>query len=109
MIVLTTSTTAQIFRFQPREGVVDSVVLVDSENRSSTTISPFTITQMEWYSEFLASFTLIENKEYQIYLYSSGSLVYQSKVLCTNQAPENYKLTNGLFTPHSSDNEFITL
>ena len=42
--------------------------------------------------------TFLENDKYQFKLLDGTTVVYRGKLIATDQVPQDYKLTNGLYT-----------
>lgn len=106
MIILTTSTNAQEFKFIPRDYVADSIVLTDEQANTSTTI-PATFTKDGYYLKADISFSLVEGRFYTFNALNSSKIVYKGRVFCTDQVIKDYSINNGVYTQHESTNEYI--
>ncbi len=81
-------------RFYPTGAVVLS--LYNEVTKVTTTPSnSYVLADGVWTITFTKTFA--EDDKYQIKITESGVVLFRGKLLCTNQATETYKLTDGLY------------
>lgn len=133
MIILTTSVSEQTIRVIPRS-YPDDVVLIlrdDSTNTSTT----YTLDSMEWensdeewqsvdmnwnsaggyyeekgYLVINNSYSLTENRFYDLTITDGSSVIYKDKIFCTDQTITDYSVNDGVYTTENTyDNEYIII
>lgn len=107
MIILTTDTTPQIFRFIPRSSSFDTVEITDDQTNETISVTPYTYTQGEYYDEIEAEFNLVENHFYNLVIKAEDIVVYRDRIFCTDQSLVTFSVNNGQYVSNSTTNEFI--
>jgi len=108
MIILTTSTSLQEFKFIPRVFSADKLTVRDEQtNVSVDFISVFT--QDGYYLKSDISFSLNEGRYYEVTVFNSTDIVYKDKIFCTDQTIEGYSINNGIYNTHTSNNDYIVI
>jgi len=95
-IVLPSDTTHSIDlipRFYPTSIVLN---LYNETTRESTDVAS-TFSVVDGIMNVSFDFTFTENQKYQIKIKESDEVVYRGKLIATSQAPQDYKLTEGLY------------
>ena len=107
MIILTTSTNAQEFKFIPRQYVADSIVLTDEQENTSRLIEGYTFTKDGYYLKADIYFSLVEDRFYTFKVLNGTKTVYKGRIFCTNQTVSDYSINKNVYTEHQSSNEYI--
>lgn len=113
MHILQKTASAQTLTFIARElyaGDVD-VVITDKAERTSNTVSG-TTTLDRFFCQLSAVFTLQEDRSFIAKVYKTGgqteaNLLYRGLIFCTNQDVSEYSLNDGVYTVHTTDNEYV--
>ena len=110
MQILTTS--GGTINFIPRENIDSSKsytlkITSESENKEVLTDSSATIGTASFYNTYNTSHTFKEGEYYMIDITTSGKLIFRDKIFCTNQAIGTFEINNGVYTTHSTTNDFI--
>lgn len=113
MIILQDSDSAQTIKFIPRSyssTITYTVSLIsETENKSvySQNVSD-SFNLQDYYREYSAIFDLKQNNFYMLEISDdSNNIIFKDKVYCTNQTVVDYSINDGVYTTHSSNNEFI--
>lgn len=107
MIILTTDTTPQIFRFIPRSSSFDTVEITDDQTNETVSITSYTYTQGEYYDQIEAKFNLVENHFYNLLIKDGDIVIYRDRIFCTDQDLVTFSVNNGQYVSNSTTNEFI--
>ena len=111
MQILTTS--GGTINFIPRENIDSSnlkyiiKITSESENKVVLTDEGTTIGTASFYNTYTTSHTFKEGEYYMIDITTSGKLIFRDKIFCTNQAIGTFEINNGVYTTHSTTNDFI--
>lgn len=106
MIVLNTSTSAQVFSFISRDGF-DTMILTDDQTNTPTTIAITSSTQGDYVNTITASFALKEGHYYDLVLKQGTDIVYKDRIFCTDQSTPTFSVNNGQYTTNTTSNTFI--
>ena len=98
------SESAQSVKFIPSVFTCDKISLKDEQTNTSTDYTA-TFTQEKYWLEAEIILSLELNRFYEITAYNGSDVVYKGKAFCTNQS--DYSINNGIYTSHSTTNEFI--
>lgn len=99
MKVVDFNTTSHSIKLVPRFYTVNSIdiSLYDEATQiTTTTTNAYTVTNGILTYPF--THTFLENDKYQFKLLDGTEVVYRGKLIATDQVPQDYKLTNGLYT-----------
>lgn len=113
MTILQDSDSNQTISFIPRfyssSETYSVEIFSETENKniySQTHTDAFS--ELKYYRQLTTTFDLKQNNFYMLTIKdSSGELVFKDKIFCTNQAVLDYSVNDGVYTTHSSNNEFI--
>ena len=75
---------------------IDISLYNESTKVTTTTTNAYTITNGMMTYGF--THTFLDNDKYQFKLLDGATVVYRGKLIATSQTPQDYKLTNGLYT-----------
>jgi hypothetical protein len=83
----------------PRYYTTNSIdlVLFNEATKETVTYSN-AFTSLNGYLTYPFTHTFFSNDKYQIKLVDGTKIVYRGKLIATDQIPQDYKLTNGLYT-----------
>jgi hypothetical protein len=111
MIILTSSASAQQIKFIPREYTADSIVITDQDTNKPVTYSGLTFTTDRYYLQGNVTFSpvLKEGTFYTISVLNGTSVVYKDNIFCTDQTISTYSINDGVYTKHTTTNEYVVL
>ena len=111
MVILTTSASAQQIKFIPREYTADSIVITDQDTNKPVTYSGLTFTTDRYYLQGNVTFSpvLKEGTFYTISVLNGTSVVYKDNIFCTDQTISTYSINDGVYTKHTTTNEYVVL
>jgi len=112
MVILKDINAAQTIHFITKAEYWDLFLLTDEQTKEVVNIEGFSYTIGDYTTALTFNFygKVKQNRAYTFELISSVSerVVFRDKLFCTNQISlENYKITAGKFTEHTSNNDFI--
>ena len=114
MVILTTSTSPQSFKFIPRSKTYDGLYLTDESTNVTTQITISSNATNDYYETITAtfvvaspSFTLKEGRFYTFEVRNGSTVVYKGKIFCTDQTVSSYSVNHNTYTQHSTTNDFI--
>lgn len=107
MLILKQDINSQDIRFIPRSKTYDSLFIIDESTGVETQVTIDTITTGDYFETITATFTLLEDRFYNIEVKNGSNVVYKDRVFCTNQSINTYSINNGKFTENNSNNDFI--
>jgi len=91
----TTHTLSVVPRFYPSTNIVVELYN-EATNVTTSPSNTYTITNGKVNITF--TFTFLENDRHQLKVTEGTEVVYRGKTLTTSQEPQDFKLTNGLYT-----------
>ena len=115
MIILQSSTSSQTINFIPREyttaetDIYNISIINETTNKSVYDQDTNVFTLNDYYYQYSAVFTLVEDTFYTMTIKKSGSIIYKDKIFCTNQTVTNYSVNNNEYDEQETTNEFIVL
>ena len=107
MIILKPITGPQTIKFIARVDSCDSIMLRDEQNNTEVTI-PANFSLSKYYLTDVLTFSIAEGKFYNLTAYNGTDIVYLDKIFCTAQTGV-YSINSGVYTEHSSNNDYITV
>ena len=107
MVILTTSTSAQIFKFIPRSKTYDGLYVTDESTNTTATISITSSASNDYYETITASYTLVEGRFYTLEVRNGSDIVFKGKIFCTDQTVSTYSVNYNNYTQHTTTNDFI--
>jgi len=111
MIILTSSASAQQIKFIPREYTADSIVITDQDTNKPVTYSGLTFATDRYYLQGNVTFSPVLKKGtfYTISVLNGTSVVYKDNIFCTDQTISTYSINDGVYTKHTTTNEYVVL
>ena len=108
MIILTTSSSPQEFKFIPRDYVVDTdIELTDEQSNTTIYIQGYTFTKDGYYLKADIFFNLVEDRFYTFKALDGSKVIYKGRIFCTNQTVSDYSINKNVYTENESTNEYI--
>ena len=113
MIILQDSDSSQTIKFIPRSysSAITYTISITSETENKSVYSQDVSNSFNlqaYYREYNAIFNLKENNFYMLEITDdSNNVIFRDKIYCTNQTIADYSVNDGVYTTHSSNNEFI--
>ena len=107
MVILTTSTSAQTFKFIPRSLTYDGLYVTDESTNTTATISITSSASNDYYETITASYTLVEGRFYTLEVKNGSDIVFKGKIFCTDQTVSTYSVNYNNYTQHTTTNDFI--
>ena len=107
MVILKEQLTAQSFTFIPRNDLYSKMYVIDELTNVETEVTITSDVENSYYRTITATFDLKENRFYMLELRDGTDISFRTKVFCTNQNIVTYSVNNGVYTSHSTSNEFI--
>jgi hypothetical protein len=90
--------TAHSISFIPRfYPTLDLVVSLYNEADRSTGTPANTYATSNGYTTVNFTYTFVEKDRFQIKITEGSEVVYRGKILVTDQTPQDYKITNGIY------------
>lgn len=107
MVILTTSTSPQTFKFIPRNKTYDGLYITDESTNVETTVSISSNATNDYYESITATFALVESRFYKLVIKNGTDIVYRGRIFCTDQTISNFSVNTGTYTPNVTTNDFI--
>lgn len=107
MIILNKTTDPQTFSFIARSKVYDGLFITDESTNTTVEVIIDSITLGDYVDTITSTFSLIEDRYYNIELRNGSEVVLKDKVFCTNQAVQSYSVNNDTYTSNNTNNDFI--
>ena len=107
MKIINTNSATYTIDLIPRSNFTSSTLdfeLYDETTRVAETLSSSVfyfidgILTWEFVPADFSTITFTENETYQLKISDNGDVLYRGKVLVTTQTPQDFKLTDGLYT-----------
>ena len=106
MIILKNDTNPQTFKFIPRKSY-DSMFIRDEMTNTETQVTITLAGNNPYYHEITATFSLLEDRFYNLTLKLGSEVVYKDRIFCTNQNISEYSINKDEYTENNSTNDFI--
>lgn len=106
MIVLTTSTSNQVFKCIPRDAF-DTLEITDEQTNVTTEVDIVSQAFDGYVTSVTAAFELIENHFYTLTLKQGSDIIFKDKVFCTDQNIVKFSVNNGQYTSNTTANTYI--
>jgi len=107
MVILTTSTSAQTFKFIPRSKTYDGLYITDESTNVESQITITSSVSNDYYETITASYTLKEGRFYTLEVRNGTSVVFKGKIFCTDQTVSSYSVNHNVYTQHTTTNDFL--
>ena len=115
MIILQNTSSSQTINFIPREyetsgsNIYNISIINETTNKSVYDVDTNSFTALDYYYQYSAVFTLVEDTFYTLTIKKSGNVIYKDKIFCTNQTVSTYSVNNNEYEEQETTNEFIVL
>ena len=99
MKILNPDTTTHIITLQPRfEPTTDFVVEFTNMDSKVVTVVDDIYTYTSGVLNLMFDFTCLESEQYFIKITESDIVIFRGSIFCTNQDPQDYKISKDKFT-----------
>ena len=110
MVILTTSGSAQTFEFTPRATAYNTMIVTNESTNIPVTVTISSSAIATYYHTITATFSLLEGNYYTIVLKQNSTIVWKSRIYCTDQTTlPQYTVNSGVYTSQSSTNQYVIL
>jgi len=107
MIILNKTTDPQTFSFIARSKVYDSLFITDESTNTTVEVTIDSNVSGDYVDTITGTFSLIEERYYNLELRNGSNVVLKDKVFCTNQSVQSYSVNNDEYTSNNTNNDFI--
>ena len=107
MIILNKTTDPQTFSFIARSKVYDSLFITDESTNTTIEVTIDSNVSGDYVDTITSTFSLIEDRYYNLELRNGSDVVLKDKVFCTNQSVQSYSVNNDEYTSNNANNDFI--
>jgi len=107
MIILNKTTDPQTFSFIARSKVYDSLFITDESTNTTIEVTIDSNVSGDYVDTITSTFSLIEDRYYNLELRNGSDVVLKDKVFCTNQSVQSYSVNNDEYTSNNTNNDFI--
>jgi len=107
MIILNKTTDPQTFSFIARSKVYDSLFITDESTNTTIEVAIDSNVSGDYVDTITSTFSLIEDRYYNLELRNGSDVVLKDKVFCTNQSVQSYSVNNDEYTSNNTNNDFI--
>lgn len=107
MIILNKTTDPQTFSFIARSKVYDSLFITDESTNTTVEVTIDSNVSGDYVDTITSTFSLIEDRYYNLELRNGSDVVLKDKVFCTNQSVQSYSVNNDEYTSNNTNNDFI--
>ena len=107
MIILNKTTDPQTFSFIARSKVYDSLFITDESTNTTIEVTIDSSVSGDYVDTITSTFSLIEDRYYNLELRNGSDVVLKDKVFCTNQSVQSYSVNNDEYTSNNTNNDFI--
>jgi hypothetical protein len=106
MIILLESASPQTFKFIPRSYTATSMSFRHEETNIVLTYN-ITPAISSYYLSITATPVLKQDHFYELTIYNGADVIFQDRVLCTNQTLSSFSVNNGEYVTKTTNNDYV--